>query len=240
VSLRATAVASSILGAAGSSSNNTADLIIGLVVFAIVGLIGLAPIVISWRKGHIGLALLGLVFLPFAIYGALITARPDSPWAKARYSPEQMEKARERFPEPSPLGPQSTRPLPQGGRTSTGTTVPAGRGVTRPEAASEPFPDVGGKPAPGFESGPPAQASKGPQAPKAPATAASSPDSGFDPAPVDTGASVFGSDRQSQAPAGGWDCLICGQHYGTKTEAEMHVSTEHRGAPLGSSVGEAT
>lgn len=58
--------------------------------------------VITFFKGRIALGALS-VFIPFlGLWGALRLAKPRSPWAHRRYSPEKMERAKKRYPPDSP------------------------------------------------------------------------------------------------------------------------------------------
>ena len=54
--------------------------------------------IISFLKGRIGLGALS-VFVPFlGLWGTCRLAKPDSPWARRRYSAEKLERARMRYP----------------------------------------------------------------------------------------------------------------------------------------------
>jgi hypothetical protein len=71
---------------------------------------------VSFRKGKPGFGALGLLgVIPgltplglFAIVGAVRYAKPDSGWARDRYSPFEMEIAWQRFPERSPPTPTAS------------------------------------------------------------------------------------------------------------------------------------
>jgi hypothetical protein len=70
------------------------------VIFNVLGISWIATIIsvtICVTKGRYGLALVGILINPFSIFGACRLARPTSFWAKKRYDPEKMEKARKRF-----------------------------------------------------------------------------------------------------------------------------------------------
>ncbi|MEZ0052603.1 hypothetical protein ABIA30_003625 [Mycobacterium sp. MAA66] len=58
--------------------------------------IHLAFVVITALKGKYPTALIGLFFGPVTWFGAIRLARPTSPWARKRYSPEKLERARQR------------------------------------------------------------------------------------------------------------------------------------------------
>ena len=53
---------------------------------------------ITFAKGKLVTGLLGLFFLPVAMYGAIRLARPQSPWARRRYvkRPDKLERAQAR------------------------------------------------------------------------------------------------------------------------------------------------
>lgn len=80
----------------------------------------IASIVICFRKGKpvfgaIGIA--GAVFFPiifvfgwFPVIGAIRIAKPDSAWARTRYTPEQVVAARRRFPAQQTVEPARTSP----------------------------------------------------------------------------------------------------------------------------------
>jgi hypothetical protein len=54
--------------------------------------------VLSFLKGRIALGALA-VFIPFlGLWGACRLGKPDSPWARRRYSAEKLERAHRRFP----------------------------------------------------------------------------------------------------------------------------------------------
>jgi hypothetical protein len=65
---------------------------------ALVVLQALVLSIISFLKGRIGLGALA-VFLPgLGLWASLRLGRPDSPWARRRYSGKKLERARTRFP----------------------------------------------------------------------------------------------------------------------------------------------
>jgi hypothetical protein len=73
------------------------------VVFAIVGAFGLLAIVlalVNLAKEKFGMAIVGLLFLPVGLVGALRLGRPRSLWARVFYRGSQRARARERFGDP--------------------------------------------------------------------------------------------------------------------------------------------
>jgi hypothetical protein len=48
-------------------------------------------------KGKVLTSLAGLFVAPVVLYGGLRLARPGSPWARRRYSPEKLRRSRERY-----------------------------------------------------------------------------------------------------------------------------------------------
>ncbi len=70
------------------------------VVFRVLGLTWIVTIVagtICLTKGKYAMALFGLVFSPISIFGAIRIARPTAYWAKKRYGPEKLAKAKKRY-----------------------------------------------------------------------------------------------------------------------------------------------
>jgi hypothetical protein len=65
----------------------------------IVGAAVLALSLMCFIKGRILLGVLGLFVPIFGLVGAVRLAQPGSPWARRRYSPERMARARDRFSE---------------------------------------------------------------------------------------------------------------------------------------------
>jgi hypothetical protein len=53
---------------------------------------------LTFMKGRIGLGALAVFILPVGLWGALRLGKPDSPWARRRYSGAKLERARARFP----------------------------------------------------------------------------------------------------------------------------------------------
>jgi hypothetical protein len=69
-------------------------------VFAIVGFAGALGIVIALvnlAKEKFGVAIVGLIFAPVGLVGALRLGRPHSLWARLFYSEHKKARARERF-----------------------------------------------------------------------------------------------------------------------------------------------
>ncbi len=79
----------------GAASEDNAPTVIAAAV------ITLAFAAVAAFKGKPGLAVLGVIVVPFAIVGAIRLARPGSPWAKRRYREGSSKdvRARARFPE---------------------------------------------------------------------------------------------------------------------------------------------
>jgi hypothetical protein len=71
----------------------------GTTIAILLWLIGLPVLfaIINVLKGKYWFAVLGFFFGIFSLIGAIRLAKPNSRWAK-RYSPEQMEEAKRRFP----------------------------------------------------------------------------------------------------------------------------------------------
>jgi hypothetical protein len=68
-------------------------------VFALVGAFGglnLICVLICFAKEKIGTGLVGLVFSPVSLAGAVRLAKPHSPWARAFYRDKKMRRAIER------------------------------------------------------------------------------------------------------------------------------------------------
>ncbi|WP_445152202.1 hypothetical protein [Baekduia sp. Peel2402] len=66
-------------------------------VVVVVGVLALA--LLCFMKGRILLGVLGLFVPVFALVGAFRLAQPNSPWARRRYSPDRLARARVRFSE---------------------------------------------------------------------------------------------------------------------------------------------
>lgn len=64
-------------------------------VVVVAGVLALS--LLCFIKGRILLGVLGLFVPIFALVGAVRLAQPGSPWARRRYSPERLERARARF-----------------------------------------------------------------------------------------------------------------------------------------------
>ncbi len=87
-----------VLGTKPFGLNGTESLDAGAVVVAQA----LVLSIITFLKGRIGLGCLS-IFVPFlGLWGTLRLGRPDSPWARRRYSEAKLQRARERFPPDSP------------------------------------------------------------------------------------------------------------------------------------------
>ncbi|GAC85165.1 hypothetical protein [Gordonia paraffinivorans] len=73
--------------------NAETDVEFGPIVFAVTAPVNIAAAIVCVIKGKYSTAVVG-VFIPiFAWTGAIRLARPKSPWARRRYSPEKLEKA---------------------------------------------------------------------------------------------------------------------------------------------------
>ena len=61
--------------------------------------IGLALVAVL--KGKLAFGLIGLFVFPFAFFGAIRLAKPDSPWARKRYRtrPKKLAKSQHRYGE---------------------------------------------------------------------------------------------------------------------------------------------
>ena len=79
----------------GAASEDNAPTVIGAAVLT------LAFAAVALSKGKPGLAVLGVIVVPFAIVGAIRLAKPSSPWARRRYREGSSKdvRARARFPE---------------------------------------------------------------------------------------------------------------------------------------------
>ena len=73
----------------------------GLASVAITVLITIGLALVAVLKGKLAFGLIGLFFSPFAIFGAIRLAKPDSPWARRRYRtrPKKMAKSLRRYGE---------------------------------------------------------------------------------------------------------------------------------------------
>lgn len=83
-----------------------------LVIAILIGaflVLTVLPVTVSFLKGRPWLGALGLVIaMPFAWWGTIRPARPDSWWAKHRYSPEQIAASEALYapaPTPAPADP---------------------------------------------------------------------------------------------------------------------------------------
>jgi hypothetical protein len=80
-------------------------------IWGTVGAIALVlgSVLVAVAKGRVFLAVLG-IFIPItAVIGAVQLARPSSIWAKRRYGPEKMERARKRYAPTTRLARLGTR-----------------------------------------------------------------------------------------------------------------------------------
>ena len=71
------------------------------------------PSVIAILKGQLVWGIVGiLLFAPIGWIGALMTAKPDSWWAKNRYSEEKLAKAIDRHGDPAAVSQPPPPPCP--------------------------------------------------------------------------------------------------------------------------------
>ncbi|SKW73425.1 integral membrane protein [Mycobacteroides abscessus subsp. massiliense] len=59
-------------------------------------LVHLGLVALTALKGKYPTAMIGIFIAPIAWWAAVRLARPTSPWARWRYSPEKLERARQR------------------------------------------------------------------------------------------------------------------------------------------------
>jgi hypothetical protein len=73
----------------------------GLASVAITVLITIALAFFAVLKGKLAFGLIGLFVFPFAFFGAIRLAKPDSPWARKRYRtrPNKLAKSQQRYGE---------------------------------------------------------------------------------------------------------------------------------------------
>src|SRR5262245_51650258 len=70
------------------------DIALAILFIALTLAVLYGPSVIALLKGQLVWGILGiLLFVPFGWAGALMTAKPDSWWARNRYDDDQMAKA---------------------------------------------------------------------------------------------------------------------------------------------------
>jgi len=86
---------------------DAADALVIAILVAAFLLLTVLPLTVSFLKGRNWLGVLGLlVAIPFAWWGTIRPARPDSWWAKNRYTPDQIAKAEALYapddPQPAP------------------------------------------------------------------------------------------------------------------------------------------
>jgi hypothetical protein len=90
-------MASNVVGLLASSLAPL-DVGVPLVILAYLAAFWMLPIVMSFMKGRPWLGCFGIFLAtPFAWWGAIRIARPDSYWARTRYSPDEMREAEEAF-----------------------------------------------------------------------------------------------------------------------------------------------
>ncbi|MFQ5947851.1 MAG: hypothetical protein ACE5KX_03205 [Acidimicrobiia bacterium] len=70
------------------------------IVFFLAVAVAITSMVICVQKGKPELAILGVLFFPVAIVGAIRIAKPESRWARRHYAPgsEKARLSNERFP----------------------------------------------------------------------------------------------------------------------------------------------
>src|SRR5262245_18774112 len=73
----------------------------GLASVAITVLITIGLALVAVLKGKLAFGLIGLFVFPFALFGAIRLAKPDSPWARRRYRerPNKLAKSQQRYGE---------------------------------------------------------------------------------------------------------------------------------------------
>jgi hypothetical protein len=73
----------------------------GLAGVAITVLVTIGFALVAVLKGKLSFGLIGLFVFPFALFGAIRLAKPDSPWARKRYRtrPKKLAKSQRRYGE---------------------------------------------------------------------------------------------------------------------------------------------
>ena len=99
---------------------DVAVVILTVLLILLVVLLAYGPSVIAILKGHLVWGIVGiLLFAPIGWVGALMTAKPDSWWAKNRYSDEKRAEATAKYGEPAadePSAAPAAAALPGDGR----------------------------------------------------------------------------------------------------------------------------
>ncbi len=91
-------VALVLTGAFSASVDTTSPWLIGLSIVYLV--IDISTIIIAFSKFRLMHGMFGLLFYPFALWGAWRLAKPNSPWAKRYYgerNPEKQARAEARY-----------------------------------------------------------------------------------------------------------------------------------------------
>jgi hypothetical protein len=88
-----------------NASVSVVEVALAIVVLAVC----FVPGAITALKGRLALFVVGFFFGPVWLVAMFRLGKPNSPWARRFYSPERLDKARERFPEVDPADPDHSK-----------------------------------------------------------------------------------------------------------------------------------
>lgn len=90
-------------------SVNASVSVVEVLVLLVVLAVFFVPGVVTALKGRLALFAVGFFVGLVWLWGAFRLGKPNSPWARRFYSPEKLDKSRERFPEVDPADPDRSK-----------------------------------------------------------------------------------------------------------------------------------